>query len=183
MIKNLWVTGYRSYELGIFKDDDPKAKVIQDFFIQRITDYAEDGMEWVITGAQLGTEQIVGKAVQEVKKKGYNIRHAVMLPFSEFGNQWNEKNQLLLNVFLRNADYVNKITKMSYHNPRQLRVWQEFMLKHTDGALVFYDPDSGGKPKYDYEAIKAYQDRGVDYQLEITDFDSMQDFANMLYDN
>ncbi|WDT66589.1 SLOG family protein [Companilactobacillus crustorum] len=183
MIKNLWVTGYRSYELGIFKDNDPKAKVIQDFFIQSITNYAEDGTEWIITGAQMGTEQIIGKAVQEVQKKDYNIKHAVILPFAEFGNKWNENNQALLNVFLRNADYVNKISNLSYHSPRQLRVWQDFMLAHTDGALVFYDPESGGKPKYDYEAIKKYQDSGNDYQLELIDFDSMQDFANMLYDS
>jgi len=183
MIKNLWVTGYRSFELSIFKDNDPKAKVIQDFFEERITNYAEDGTEWIITGAQLGTEQIVGKAIQEVKKKGYNIRHAVMLPYDEFGNKWNENNQLLLNVFLRNADYVNKVSNMSYHSSRQLKVWQDFMLKHTDEALIFYDPDSGGKPKYDYEAIKSYQERGNDYQLELIDFDSMQDFANMLFDS
>lgn len=183
MIKNLWVTGYRSYELGIFKDNDPKAKVIQDFFTQSITNYAEDGTEWIITGAQMGTEQIIGKAVQEVQKKDYNIKHAVMLPFAEFGNKWNENNQALLNVFLRNADYVNKISNLSYHSPRQLRVWQDFMLAHTDGALVFYDPESGGKPKYDYEAIKKYQDSGNDYQLELIDFDSMQDFANMSYDS
>ncbi|KRO00551.1 DUF1273 domain-containing protein [Companilactobacillus kimchiensis] len=183
MIKNLWVTGYRSYELGIFKDDDPKVKVIQGFFEQRIINYAEDGTEWILTGAQMGVEQIIGKAVQEVKKKGYNIKHAVMLPFDEFGNKWNENNQRLLNVFLRNADYVNKTSNMSYHNARQLQDWQNFMLKHTDGALIFYDPDNGGKPKYDYEAMKSYQDRGNDYQLELIDFDSMQDFANMLYDS
>jgi Uncharacterized protein conserved in bacteria len=106
-----------------------------------------------------------------------------MLPFAEFGNQWNENNQALLNVFLRKADYVNKISNMSYHSPRQLKVWQQFMLQHTDGALIFYDPESGGKPKYDFEAIKEYQDQGNDYQLELIDFDSMQDFANMLYDS
>jgi len=89
----------------------------------------------------------------------------------------------LLNVFLRNSDYVNKVSNMSYHSARQLKLWQEFMLKHTGGALIFYDPDSGGKPQYDYEAMKAYQDRGNDYQLELIDFDSMQDFANMLYDS
>lgn len=183
MIKNLWVTGYRSYELGIFKDNDPKAKVIQDFFEQRLTNYADDGTEWIITGAQMGVEQIVGKAVQELKKKDYNIKHAVMLPFAEFGKQWNENNQLLLNVFLRNADYVNNVSNMSYHSPMQLKTWQNFMLRHTDGSLIFYDPDSGGKPKYDYEAMQAYQEKGNDYQVELIDFDSMQDFANMLYDS
>jgi len=183
MIKNLWITGYRSYELGIFKDNDPKAKVIQDFFQERIINYAEDGTEWILTGAQLGTEQIIGKAIQEVKKKGYNIKHAVMLPYAEFGNKWNENNQQLLNIYLRNADYVNKVSNLSYHSGRQLKVWQDFMLKHTGGAAIFYDPDSSGKPKYDYEAIKAYQGRGNDYQLELIDFDSMQDFANMLFDS
>ena len=28
-MKRLWITGYRSYELNIFKDDDPKVQVIK----------------------------------------------------------------------------------------------------------------------------------------------------------
>nr|WP_153381926.1 DUF1273 domain-containing protein [Companilactobacillus mishanensis] len=176
----MWVTGYRSYELGIFKPDDPKEKVIQKFLEERFINYAEDGMEWILTGAQLGTEQIVGKAVKVLKDKGYNIKHAVMLPFSNFGGQWNEKNQSLLNIFLRNADYVNKLTTLGYHSGIQLRTWQSFMLKHTDGSLIFYDPDNEGKPKYDYDAMKNYQEQGNDYSLELIDFDAMQDFANMM---
>ena len=54
------------------------------------------------------------------------------------------------------------------------------MLQHTDGSLIFYDPDSGGKPQYDYSAMKEYVDRGNDYSLELVDFDAMQDFANNL---
>lgn len=180
MIKNLWITGYRSYELGIFKPDDPKKKVIEKYLTERMINYAEDGTEWILTGAQMGTEQYVGPAVQQVKDKGYNIEHAVMMPFANFGQQWNENNQSLLNIFLRNADYVNKITKLGYHSGIQLRTWQNFMLQHTDGALIFYDPESGGKPKYDYSAIKNYQDRGYNYSLELVDFDAMQDFANSL---
>lgn len=183
MIKNLWITGYRSYEIGLFKPDDPKAKVIQKFFTERLINYAEDGMEWVLTGAQLGTEQIIGKSVKDVKDKGYDIKHAVMLPFSEFGAKWNENNQQLLNIFLRNADYTNKLSNMGYHSSVQLRTWQDFMLKHTDGAMIFYDPDSGGKPKYDYEAIQNYRTAGNDYELELVDFDTMQDFANIMFDN
>ncbi|AKP68382.1 hypothetical protein ABM34_02785 [Companilactobacillus ginsenosidimutans] len=179
-MKNLWVTGYRSYELGIFKPDDPKIKVIQKLFEERFVNYAEDGMEWVLSGAQLGTEQIIGPAVQEVKNKGYNIKHAVMLPFANFGDQWNDNNKSLLNIFLRNADYVNKLTSLGYHSGIQLRTWQNFMLQHTDGALIFYDPDSGGKPKYDYSAMESYVDRGNDYSIELIDFDEMQDFANSL---
>lgn len=180
VINNLWITGYRSYELGIFKPDDPKSKVIKKFLEERIINYAEDGCEWIITGAQMGTEQFVGPAVKEVQKKGYDLKHAVILPFANFGNQWNENNQSLLNIFLRNADYVNKITNLGYHSSIQLRTWQNFMLRHTDGALLFYDPDSGGKPKYDYSAIKNYLDKGNDYSLELVDFDAMQDFANSL---
>ncbi|MCH4008249.1 DUF1273 domain-containing protein [Companilactobacillus sp.] len=180
MIKNLWVTGYRSYELGVFKPDDPKVEVIKKFLYERLINYAEEGTEWVITGAQLGTEQYIGPVVQQVKDKGYNIKHAVMLPFANFGDQWNESNQSLLNIFLRNADYVNKITTLGYHSSIQLRTWQNFMLQHTDGSLIFYDPDSGGKPKYDYSAMKDYIDRGNDYSLELVDFDAMQDFANNL---
>ncbi|APX72817.1 SLOG family protein [Companilactobacillus allii] len=183
MIKNLWVTGYRSYEIGLFKPDDPKAKVIQKFFTERLINYAEDGMQWVLTGAQLGTEQIIGKSIQDVKSQGYEIKHAVILPFAQFGDKWNENNRQLLNIFLRNADYVNKLTNMGYHSSEQLRAWQSFMLKHTDGAMIFYDPDSEGKPKFDYKSIENYRNNGNNYELELVDFDTMQDFANIMFDN
>lgn len=29
-MKRVWVTGYRSYELNIFKDNDPKVQVIKE---------------------------------------------------------------------------------------------------------------------------------------------------------
>ncbi|WP_057765398.1 SLOG family protein [Companilactobacillus tucceti] len=183
MLKNLWITGYRSYEIGMFKDDDPKASVIQKFFEECLINYIEDGTEWVLTGAQLGTEQIIGKAVTSLKDKGYNIKHAVMLPFAEFGDKWNDNNKRLLNIFLRNADYVNKLTNMRYHSGKQLKIWQNFMLEHSDGSIIFYDPESGGKPQYDYDAMKNYVDHGKDYQIELVDFDTMQDFANIMYDN
>jgi Uncharacterized protein conserved in bacteria len=107
----------------------------------------------------------------------------VLLPFDEFGGKWNENNQALLNIFLRNADYVNKLSDMSYHSSKQLKIWQNFMLKHTDGSIIFYDPENQGKPKYDYEAMQYYLDQGHDYKIELVDFDTMQDFANMIYDN
>lgn len=56
-MSRLWVTGYRSYELGIFKDDDPKRKVIDMVLKNEIDQAIVDGMDWLISGGQLGIEQ------------------------------------------------------------------------------------------------------------------------------
>ncbi|MBA1394307.1 DUF1273 family protein, partial [Lactobacillus sp. XV13L] len=61
-------------------------------------------------------------------------------------------------------------------SPVQLRNYQNFMLLHTDRALMIYDPESPGKPKFDYNLIKKYQEN-EDYPLELIDFYDLQDAA------
>lgn len=58
-MRRLWITGYRSYELNIFKDDDPKVAVIKDVLSRELKARLEESDEefWLITGPQLGTEQ------------------------------------------------------------------------------------------------------------------------------
>lgn len=46
----LWITGYRSYELGIFNDNDPKVAVIKYCLENNLNSLLEKGLEWVITG-------------------------------------------------------------------------------------------------------------------------------------
>ena len=56
------------------------------------------------------------------------------------------------------------------------------MLEHTDRALLLYDPEHPGKPKYDYEAIKKYQEKS-DYPLDIIDFYDLQEAAEEYEEN
>ena len=58
-MRRLWLTGYRSYELNAFQDDDPKVAVVKRVLTQRLTSLLEEDNDefWVITGPQLGVEQ------------------------------------------------------------------------------------------------------------------------------
>ncbi|WP_238375766.1 SLOG family protein, partial [Leuconostoc mesenteroides] len=42
-IMRLWVTGYRSYELGTFGDKDPKIKVIKYALHQTLKEQVDNG--------------------------------------------------------------------------------------------------------------------------------------------
>ena len=48
---NLWVTGYRSYELGVFDSKDKKVEVIKYALQKKLLEKLDEGLEWVITGA------------------------------------------------------------------------------------------------------------------------------------
>ncbi|MFD1466233.1 DUF1273 domain-containing protein [Lapidilactobacillus mulanensis] len=180
MLRRLWLTGYRGYELNVYQDDDPKLKVIKYSLKNALRVYLEDGLEWVITGAQLGVEQWGVEVATELKADFPELKVAVMLPFDQFGQQWNEKNQGKLTQILAQADFTSKVSNHPYQNPSQLKNYQTFMGEHTDGALLIYDPESPGKPKYDYEFLQQKTERDPKYQLQLIDFYELQDDAENL---
>ncbi|WP_240366831.1 SLOG family protein [Bombilactobacillus bombi] len=181
-IKNLWVSGYRSYELGIFQDEDPKKKIIMDYLTQILQDYCEDGLQWILTGGQLGIEQYT---IETVKKNSifqtYHLKTAIMLPFTNIANNWSEKNQQRFALAQQQADYVNSVSAQDYVNPSQFTNWQQFMLQHTDAGLMVYDLEHPGKAQYEYRAIKQYQ-KEHDYDLRLVDFYDLQDFIDAQVD-
>ena len=78
----LWVTGYRSYELGVFANNDPKVKVIKYLLKKHFEQKFNDGLEWVITGGQLGVEQWAAEAAIELKEEYPELKVSLMYPFS-----------------------------------------------------------------------------------------------------
>lgn len=175
MIRNLWITGYRSYELGIFNEKDQKVKVLKTFLEKRITSYLDEGLEWIITGAQLGIEQYAIEAGNVIKKENHNLKNAIMLPFTNFSKNWNENNTQKFNALLDSVNYTNVVSNMDYSSPIQLKNWQQFMLNHTDGLLLIYDLEHEGKSKFDYLAAKKYADNNK-YSIELVNFDDLEDF-------
>ena len=97
-MRRLWITGYRSYELNVFKDDDPKAAVIKDVLSRELKARLEESDEefWLITGPQLGTEQWSIEVALKLKDDYPQLKVSMMMPFTEFGQQWNENNQAKL---------------------------------------------------------------------------------------
>lgn len=177
-MRRLWLTGYRSYELNAFQDDDPKAAVVKRVLTQRLTSLLEEDDDefWVITGPQLGVEQWGAAVTLELKKNFRQLKVAMMLPFADFGQQWNATNRdRLLNLRDR-VDFAREVTTKPYESPEQLRLYQRFMLDHTDSMLMVYDPDHPGKPKYDYELAQKYGDQ-QDYPVDLVDFDELQEAA------
>ncbi|USS87516.1 DUF1273 domain-containing protein [Fructilactobacillus hinvesii] len=173
-----WVTGYRSYELGAFDEQSPKVKIIKRALREQLSNLIDNGCDWIITGAQLGTEQWVVEIAAELKKEfPGQFQIAVMLPFTEFGSQWNETNQLKLQQTLARADFSTTVSNRPYHSPQQLKNYQQFMLTHTDGAFLLYDTENEGKAHYDVTAIQRFQEHHP-YTCQFLDFDDLQEVAN-----
>ena len=162
-MKRVWITGYRSYELNIFKDNDPKVQVIKEV----LKNYLR---------AQLGTERWGLEAALELQADFPQLKTALMFPFAEFGKQWNENNQLKLTSITQQVDFFANVSDKPYQSPQQLRNYQQFMLTHTDEAFLLYDPEYQGKTKYDYETIQKYKEER-EYSMTFVDFDELQEEA------
>lgn len=177
-MRRLWITGYRSYELNVFKDNDPKAEVIKDVLRRKLQAKLEESDEefWLITGPEMGVEQWTIEVALRLKPDYPQLKVSMMLPFTEFGQQWNENNQAKLADLTAAVDFSTSVSDHPYQSPQQLRSFQTFMLTHTDEALLIYDPDHEGKSKYDYQAIQKFHENN-DYSYRLVDFDELQEAA------
>ncbi|MGX5377079.1 DUF1273 domain-containing protein [Ligilactobacillus sp. LYQ135] len=177
----LWVTGYRSYELGIFNDNDPKIEVIKYTLRQFIEQQFNNRLEWIISSGQLGIEQWAIEEALELKKDYPELKTSLMYPYSGFGKQWNQNNQQKLTELENKVDFVASTSKQAYQSPKQLKNYQQFMLTHTDAALMIYDFEYPGKSKYDYEAIQKFKESN-EYSLTIFNMQDLQDKSIELND-
>lgn len=181
MDKRLWVTGYRSYEIGVFSQNDPKLVVIKKALSDYLVSLLDNGkLNWVITGGQMGTEQWAIEIVSNLRNQFPDVKVSMMTPFTDFGLNWNENNQELLNFHRTLTDFSDSVSNNPYQNPQQLRNYQNFMLEHTDSALLLYDPENEGKTKFDLEAIKKYQDINPEYSFELIDMEKLTETADSI---
>ncbi len=54
--KVIYVSGYRSFELGVFKENDPKIQVVKNVLKRELRQLAEEGVEWILVSGNLGVE-------------------------------------------------------------------------------------------------------------------------------
>ncbi|SEK37030.1 Uncharacterized SPBc2 prophage-derived protein YoqJ [Carnobacterium iners] len=176
MAINLLVSGYRSFELGIFKDDDPKVAIIKKCLKEEIKAYIEEGVQWVLTTGQFGVEQWTIEVVEELKIDYPEVKQGIIFPFTEFGSNWNEKNQMALIQLKKTVDFTDSVSHQPYKDPSQLKNHQSFLLQKTQAALLVYDPENEGKTKWIYQAILKKQ-RAGEYDCRLIDFDQLQNTA------
>ncbi|WP_099222229.1 DUF1273 domain-containing protein [Listeria costaricensis] len=173
-MKSVVVTGYKSFELGIFKKDAEEARFIKEALRRELLTLVDEGLEWVIISGLLGTELWAGEVVSELKWQGYAVKLAVLEPFEGQTGNWNEANQLWASEVLQDADYHAFITKRPYESPRQFEVRDQFLIDHTEGAILIYDLEKEGSPRFFYERAKQAAEMG-DYELRLIDFYRLQE--------
>lgn len=178
----LWLSGYRSYELAIFSDKDPKLAVIRYTLQQELRNLLENGLEWIITSGQLGIEQWGCQEAFKLKTDYPDLKIALMFPYADFAKTWNENNQLKLASLQEQCDFYENVSHQPYTGIEQLKNYQDFMLKHTDQALFIYDPQFSGKADYAYQAILKYQQNHT-YPTRFIDMDQLQENAQLYFEN
>lgn len=187
IVRRLWITGYSSYELAVFKDYDPKIKVIKNVLKNELTqrlDSSEDEF-WLISGPQMGVERWAIEVGNTLKKDYPQLKTSIMEPYLKVAERWNEQNQVKLATALKNVDFHAPVSNQPYQSPQQLRNYQQFMLDHSDSLLIIFDPDresegeQTSKPSWDYCAARKYQEHR-DYEIQTITFDDLQDAATEL---
>lgn len=179
MIQTMVITGYRNFELGVFKEEDAKVKVIKKVIKDTLVQYLDAGLQWVLLAGNLGVELWSAQIIDELKKTYPVLKLALIYPYYSFGKQWNEKNQALLQSIEKQADYVDAVSHHEYQNPGQLKSHTHFLLTHSQATVILYDEEFSGKSKFFMHDAKKYQEEHDYFIHQIT----MDDLQNAVFDD
>jgi uncharacterized phage-like protein YoqJ len=166
VIKVIAITGYKPFELGLFDKKHPGITYIKKAIKNQLLSLLDDGLEWVIISGQLGVELWAAEVTLDLQIDYPNLQLAVITPFLDQEENWNDSNKELYEFILSQADYINSITNKRYENPTQFRLKNSFFIDKSDGMLIVYDDENEGSPKYIYEQAKIESEQS-DYQLFI----------------
>lgn len=178
MIKKLLISGYKSSELGIFKNDHPGIHIIKVAIEQKIRELAEDGLEWIIVSGQLGVELYTCEVVFELKKEYPDLKLGILTPFLNQEEHWKQETKDYYNEILEQADFVKSITEKPYVGPWQFKAKTKFLLDNTDGLLLLYDDEKEGSPRF----LKAAAERKIQsgYSLILINSYDLQSIAESI---
>lgn len=175
-MKVLYVTGYKAFELGIFKQDHEAVKYIKKAIQSRLLPIVEEGLEWVIISGQLGTELWAAEVVFDLREEYTQLKLGILLPFLNQEESWNEINREYYQAILAQADFVDAIFKKPYEGPQQLRIKNQYMVQKSDAMLILYDSEKEGSPKYPYLEAQKRQNQS-EYRIWNISFDDLQQVA------
>ncbi|MBO0958202.1 DUF1273 domain-containing protein [Neobacillus sp. MM2021_6] len=173
MRKVLAISGYKPFELGIFKKDHPSALFIKAALKKSLLPMIEEGLEWVLISGQLGVELWAAEVVFHLQIEFPELKLAVITPFLDQEASWNENNKEWYESILAGADYIDSVSKKGYEKPWQFRLKNQFFIDKSDGLLLLYDHEKEGSPKYLYE-MAVQQQRKKSYPIELITFYDLQ---------
>lgn len=157
MMERIVITGYRNYELAVFQENDPKITIIKKVLKNRIRSLIENGAKWFIISGALETEIWSGEVILQLKQEYPEIRLAILFPYAHYYEKWNQKNQEKIQSLIQQADYVAYVSKQPYTAATQLTNHTQFLLMHSDGCCVLYDPEFEGKCRYFLREVQVFQ--------------------------
>jgi uncharacterized phage-like protein YoqJ len=164
MVKRLFISGYKAFELGIFNEKNPGLAIIKQALKRELVRFLEDELEWVIISGQLGVEMWAAETVLELKKEFPHLKLAVITPFLNQEEKWKEETQDYYRNIVMQADYINSVYQTPYQGVWQLGEKDKFLLSNSDGILLVYDEDNEGSPKFLSKLAAKKADMG-EYQL------------------
>ncbi|MDW8565022.1 MULTISPECIES: DUF1273 domain-containing protein [Staphylococcus] len=179
MIKTVYVTGYKSFELNIFKDDAPEVTYLKKFIKHKLNQLIEEGLEWVLIQGQMGVELWTAEVVLELKTSHPDLKLGIITPFYGHSERWNEQNQAKYNNIIQKADFVDSVFHAPYEGPYQFKQTDQFMLDHTDQTLLIYDEEQEASPKFFKHMLVDFMEK-TNYTCDIVTFDELTEFINDL---
>lgn len=148
-MKNLLVTGYRAHELNIFSQKHKGVAFIKQAVKNRLVPLLEDGLDWVITPGQYGTDLWACEAALELKSSFPELKVSIIAAYSDYTKDWKEEKKEYADQLIRQVDYYTALSKEPYSGPWQFAARDQLLLRKTDGLLLFYDEELGeASPKY-----------------------------------
>ena len=169
-MSTILITGYKSFELGIFQDKDPKIEVIKKAIRRDMVRMLEAGADWFIFLGNLGFEFWALEVAKELQED-YDVMLATIFAFENQGENWNETNQEKLDQF-NQVDFI-KYSFKDYQNPSQFRQYNQFLISNSDGAYLFYDEENETNIKFIYQLMKEKDN----YFINQLRFEDLNDIA------
>lgn len=175
-MKVLSISGYKPFELGIFKKDHPSVSYIKAAIKKELMPMLEEGLEWVLISGQLGVELWAAETVFELQVDYPDLKLAVITPFLEQESKWKDDNKEWYESVIIQADFVDSVSKKTYEKPWQFRLKNQFFIEKSDALLLMYDQEKEGSPKFMYEMAMQYQSKHS-YHVRLITFYDLQNIV------
>ncbi|WP_026694866.1 DUF1273 domain-containing protein [Peribacillus kribbensis] len=175
-MKKVYITGYKAFELGIFKKEHEGVKYIKKALVSRLVPLIEEGLEWVLISGQLGVELWAAEAVYGLQEEYPDLKTAVLTPYLNQEANWNDANKEYYEEVLAQADFIDSISRKEYEGPAQLRAKNAFLIMKSDAMVILFDEEKDGTPMYVYQDARTYAASHHYPIIQIT-FDDLQQIA------
>ncbi|KUP06532.1 hypothetical protein Q75_08385 [Bacillus coahuilensis p1.1.43] len=167
------ITGYKNYELGISKNNDPAISYIKMAIKKNYFLLLKKDMNWVLISGQLGIEMWAAEVVFDLQLEHPDLKLAILTPFLNQEKNWNETNKEYYETICMQSDFVESISQKEYESPEQFRQKNILFIEKSNASIVVYDTERDGSPKFYMDLVKRYQEKH-EYECRMITFHDLQ---------